>query len=331
MAEIIGRDIEAGVSVEETRGEAASSIERAVKKVTAEVLPQADYVEDDSTRGVLADSDDRRVVSKWAEGDLEGPARIGALGYFLYNLYGVVSTSELDSSGVHEHEFTLQQDIKHPSLTVFAKDGDVAEYAYVGAMVTGFELNAAPDDLVRFSASFAAREAEDFDGEYEYDTDYDFIGRDVSVKVANSKSGLGSASAMEAQDLTISWDPNAITDEFVFGSYNPKDIYNAGMNIEVDITKHYEDEEFKELSRSDDAKYLRVIIEGEEDIGEDNKPLFQLTLNKAKVNDWSRSDDSDDVSTEDVTFRGFYNASDEQQSEVKTQSTVSDYDEAPTN
>ncbi len=331
MAEIIGRDIEAGVSVEETRGTAAPSIERAVKKVTAEVLPQADYVEDDSTRGVLADSDDRRVVSKWAEGDLEGPARIGALGYYLYNLYGIVSTSEIDSSGVYEHVFTLQQDIKHPSLTVFAKDGDIAEYAYNGAMVTGFELNAAPDDLVRFSTSFAARGAEDFSGTYTYETDYDFIGRDVTIKIADTKSGLGGASPMEAQDLTISWDPNAITDEFVFGSYNPKDIYNAGMNIEVDVTKHYEDSTFEDLSRNDDAKYLRVIIEGEEDIGDGNNPLFQLTLNKAKVNDWSRSDDSDDVSTEDITFRGFYNASDSQQSEVKTQSTVSEYDTAPTN
>lgn len=330
MAEIIGRDIEAGVSVEETRGTVAPSMERAIKKVTAEVLPQAEHVTDDSTQGVLEDSRDRRVVQKWIEGDIEGSARVGMLGYFLYNLYGAVSSSEIDTSGVYEHTFTLQQDIKHPSLTVFLKDGDIAQYAYNGGMVTNFELNAAPDDLVRFTASMAARDSQDDSSTFSYDTDYDFIGKDVTVKMADTSSGLGGASAMDVKDLTVTWDPNAITDEFVFGSYTPKDIYNAGMAIEVSLTRQYLDSSFEDLYRNDDDKYLRITIEGDADLGDGNAPKVQITLNKAKVTDWSRSGGSDEVVTEDVTLKGFYNESDEVQSEVITQSTVTEYDTAPT-
>lgn len=330
MAEIIGRDIEAGVSVEETRGTVAPSMERAIKKVTAEVLPNAEHVTDDSTQGVLADSENRRVVQKWIEGDIEGPARVGMLGYFLYNLYGAVSSSELDTSGVYEHVFTLQDDIKHPSLTVFLKDGSIAQYAYNGGMVTSFELNAAPDDLVRFTASMAALDSQDDTSTFSYTEDYDFIGKDVTVEKANTSSGLGGATPMDVKDLTITWDPNAITDEFVFGSYTPKDIYNAGMSIEVSLTKQYLDSTFEELYRSDDSKYLRITIEGDADIGGGNAPKVQITLNKAKVTDWSRSGDADEVATEDVTLKGFYNESDSAQSEVITQSTVTEYDVAST-
>jgi len=330
MAEIIGRDVEAGVSVEDTRGTAAPSIERAVKKVSAEVLPQAEHVVDDATRGQYADSENRRVVQKWIEGDLEAPVEIGALGYYLYNLYGTVSTSEIDTSGVYEHVWTLQQDNKHPSLTVFVKNGDIAEYSYSGAMLTGLEINVAPDDLVRATRSFVARESSTFTGTYTYPTDYDFIGKDVSVKIADTSSGLGAANAQQAKDLTINWDPNAITDEFVFGQYTPKDLYNAGMGIEVSLTKQYEDETWRDLFQNDTSKYLRIIIEGSTDIGGGNHAKFQLTLNKAMVTDWSRSGDSDDIVNEEITVKGLFNTSDSKQSEIITQSSISEYDTAPT-
>lgn len=334
MAEIIGRDIEAGVAVEDTRGTLAPSMERAIRHVTAEVLPQAEHVEDDSTRGQLEDFEDRRVVQKWIEGDLEGPIRAGMAGYFLYNLYGSVSSSELETSGVYEHVFNLEQSIKHPSLSFFLKDGDVSNQGYNGAMVSSFELNAAPDDLVRFSSTIGAIEGADASSyTYSYETDYDFIGRDVSVKVAASKSGLSSANPLNAKEVTISWDPNVIMDEFVFGSYTPNDIYNAGMNIEVELTKNYTDSTFEDLYRNDEAEYMEIDITGDSDISDDSSSKnakINVVLNKVKVTDWSRSGGSDEVVTEDVTLRGFYNASDDKQSEVTVQSKVSEYDVAPT-
>src|SRR6056297_2110334 len=121
MSELIGKQVEAGVSVETTRGNPPSTAEKWIKKATANIVEKAEHAVDESTRNVLADSLGARVIKKWYEGDLEGNVQADAIGYFFYNVLGAVSSSNVAGS-VYDHTFTEDMDIQHASLGLYLKD-----------------------------------------------------------------------------------------------------------------------------------------------------------------------------------------------------------------
>lgn len=322
--EIIGREISFGVAKEAARGTAEASADKWLRKVSANVVERADHAEDDTTRGRLEDGEGRRVVQKYIEGDVEGITHADAIGHFLNNLYGTVSTTVVEAGSVFSHEFTLQQDIQHPSLTLFAKDGDVQQYKFSNGMVGSYELSVATDDFVRFSSSFVAKDAAADSTSPSYDTEYDFISRDVTVKVADTEAGLPGATATKAKNVTITWDQGLIRDHVV-GSYDPDDVYNGRMMIEGDMELNFTDETFKDLYQGDDAKYMSITITGAADLGAGNNPEIEIVLNKAQINDWNREGGANELVTESVSFRGYFNSTDNEQSKVTVQNATASY------
>ena len=328
MSEIIGRDLEVGFAVEETRGTAQVSAEKWAKRSSASVIVKAEHTTDDNTTGVIEDSESRIVTKKWCEGTLETTAQADMIGYILYNLYGSV-TSSIVSGSVYQHIFAMQQSIQHPSLSIFIKDGSVAQKVFDTGMVKTFELNATTDDLVRMKTEFQARNETANSDTPSYDTEYDFIGKDITVKFADTLVGLDEADATEVKDLTITFDAGTILD-YVLGDYKPQDIFNSRFSIEGSFTKNFIDATWKDLFRNDSAKYVSITIEGSADIGGANHPKIELILYKLMVTDWSRSSENDDIVTEDVSFKAFYNTSDSKQSQLTIQNLTVEYDSAPT-
>lgn len=313
--EFIGREVDFALAVEQTRGTAESVADRNVRKVSCNLIPRAERVVDDSTFGKLEDATNIRTTRKWNEGDVEGIVHADVIGYYLYNIYGAV-TSTVVSGDVNQHIFTMEQNIKHPTLTLFVKDGDVRQEKLAGGMITTLELTANTDNFVRYSTSFLAKEgAADSSTIPSLQTEYDFVGRDISVKIATTEAGLSSATALKLKDLSLTLNTNAEAD-FVFGDYSPNDIYNKQFSIEGSFTKNFVDETFKDLYESDDFRYMQIKIEGEADLGGGNNPSITILLNKIAVQDWSRTSAGDDLSTEDVSFKAFYHETDEQASQV---------------
>ncbi|RKZ11030.1 hypothetical protein DRQ25_00795 [Candidatus Fermentibacteria bacterium] len=325
--EIIGRQIEFGVATEAVRSVAESSADKWMRKVTANIVERAEHALDDTTRGRLEDGEGRRVVQKFVEGDLEGVLHADVLGWFLSNVYGVVVSSNVVGS-VYSHVFTLGQNIQHPSLTLFAKDGSVQQLTFANSMISTLEMSVAIDELVRFTVSFIGGVAADDTDTPSYDTEYDFIARDVEVKIADSEGGLAGATATKAKDLSITWDQGLIRDHVV-GSYDPDDIYNAKLMIEGELTLNFADEALKDLYLSDDAKYMSITIQGAADIGSGNNPTITILLNKVQFMDWNREGAANELSTETVTFQAFYNPADTQQSQVTLQNLTSSYVNVP--
>jgi hypothetical protein len=169
------------------------------------------------------------VVQKHVEGDVEGIVHADLLGWLLSNIYGVVDTTTVTGS-VKSHTFSLGQNIQHPSLTLFAKDGAVHQKTYSNAMINTLEIKAAIDDYLRFTAGFIASVAASNSDTPSYDTEYDFIARDVTVKIADTEAGLVGATATKVKDLSIKWDQGLIRDHVV-GSYTPDDIYNGSLFV----------------------------------------------------------------------------------------------------
>lgn len=325
--EIIGRQIEFGVATEATRGTPESAANKWARKVTANVVERATHAEDDTTRGRLEDGEGRRKVQSFVEGDIEGILHIDLLGWLLSNIYGVVVTSTVTGS-VKSHLFTLAQNIQHPSLTLFAKDGDVQQLAFGNAMINTLEITAAVDDYVRFSANFVAGVAANDDDTPSYDTEYDFVARDITIKVADSEAGLAGATALKAKDVNITWDQGLIRDHVV-GSYTPDDIYNAKLMITGSFTKNFTDETFKDLYLGNLAKYMSITLAGEAELTTGQNPTITVVLNKVQITEWNREGGTNDLITETVEFKAYFNPTDAEQSTVTLKNLTASYDNVP--
>lgn len=328
MAEIIGRQIEFGVATEAARGTAETSADKWARKVTANVVERAAHALDETTMGRLEAGMGRRVVQTYIEGDIAGILHIDTLGWLLGNLYGICNTSNVAGS-VNDHVFTLKQDIQHTSLSLFAKDGSVQQHVYSNGMVNTLGLTIAVDDYIRYTASFIAAAATANSDTPSYDTEYDFVSRDVEIKVASSEAGLSGATPLKAKGVNLNFDAGLIRDHVV-GSYTPDDIYNSQLLIEGDITLNFVNETFKDYYLGNDALYMQITITGEADIGGGNRPTITILLNKVQWMDWNRNSDAGDLTTQPLPFRAFLNETDLQQSEVTLRNLTTAYTNVPT-
>lgn len=203
MAEIIGRQIEFGVATEATRGTAETAADKWARQVTATVVERATHAVDDTTMGRIEAGMGRRVTQRYIEGQVDGIAHIDTLGWYFGNIYGICNTTEV-SDPVNDHVFTLAQNIAHPALSLFAKDGGVQQLVYSNCMVNTLTLTAAIDAYLRHSATFIGATAANNSDAPSYDTEYDFVMRDISVKIATTQAGLSGATALPVKALDIS-------------------------------------------------------------------------------------------------------------------------------
>ena len=327
--EIMGRELEVGFATEAVRGSAESTVDKWFKKVACNIVEKADHAQDDATKGVLEDQEGRRVTQKYVEGNIEGIAHVDALGYLFASLYGKVVTTTVSGS-VKDHVFTLRQNIEHQSLTVFVKDGGVQQLKIAGAMVNTLELSATIDDYIRFVANIVGKTAADDTNSPSYDTEYDFIGRDIVVKVADSEAGLAAATPIKAKSISVKHDQGLVRDH-VFGSLNPDDIYNAKHSIDGELVLNFGEETYKDLFLSDSAKYMSIIITGEADLGGTKYPTITYIFNKIMFDDWNRSGGNDELVTQSLKFKAYYNEADGEASQVTLRNLTSSYANVPSN
>lgn len=325
MGEIIGKQIEVGLAVEENRGTPQGSAERWLKNVSATVVERVEKINDDSNRNRIEDSIGSRIVRKWVEGDLEGIVHADAIGYLFYNIFGAVSSSNV-TGPVYDHEFSVLNGIQHPSLTLIAKDGGNSQDGFSNVMVSTLELSASVEDYVRFTASFMGSEATTNTDTPSYNEEYDFVGKDIEVKFAETEGGLVGANAVKLKDISVTFDQGLVADH-VLGQYNPDDIYNGNFSIEGQMTFNYEDDSIKDLYLSENYRYIQITITGSQDIGSGNNPTIDLVLNRAQIMDWNREGGRDEIITQPVTFKAFFNEQDSQMALLTLRNLVTEYDQ----
>lgn len=323
MYEHIGRQKAVGIAVESTRGTAETVASKWFRKTTATFMPKVDKVVDESTFGRLEESTGSRRVKHWHEGDIEGNVHADAIGYFFMNLYGAVTSTNVTGS-VTSHAFSLDQTLQHPTLSMFL-DNPAKQEVYNGGVVGSLEISADMDKQVAFTASVMAKEADTNADTVSYDTEYDFVGKDITIKVASSEAGLAGATAIKAKNVKINWDAGVIAD-YVFGSDTPDDIYNGRMAIDVTFERNFVDTTFEDLYKSDDAKYMSIAIVGDTVLAGSNAPSLTLVLNKVQVMDHTVSDSADELAVETVTLKAFYNETDGEQSTVTIKNVTTEYE-----
>lgn len=299
--EFIGKQIEVGLSKEAVRNTAEATCTRWLKKVKADLQMKAEKITDVSTRGRLEGGEGARIVKTWFEGSLEGIVHADAIGFLLMNIYGAVTDS--GSAGNYSHALTLAQSIAHATFTIFSHDGAVNKQKLNGGMVNKLEISASVDDYVRFKAEITAIGTASSALTPSYSAESDFIGKDITIKIADTEAGLAGATAIKVKNATIKIDTGLVRDH-VFGSLSADNLYNTNLDFELKITLNHSDLTFNTLYLAETYKYALVTIKGT------GNPALSFTLNRAQVVEWSKSGDADKLVTEEVTFKAFYNATD---------------------
>lgn len=227
-------------------------------------------------------------LKKWIEGDIEGNLHADAIGYILHNLYGTLVSTWL-AVGTYNHVFTDNNTILKPSLAITAKDGGAQQHVFNNGMVESLEISAKPDDFVKFKAAFKASTAATSSATPSYSaTEYDFIGRDIIVKIADTSAALAGAVATKCKSVAVTIKQGLVADH-ILGSYTPNEIFNTTKEIEIKITKNFLDSTFVDMSTSNTAKYMQIQIIGEAVLGGAQNPTLTILLNKAMVTAWSRA------------------------------------------
>ncbi len=320
MAEHIGKFQEIGFSTEDERGVAEDSIDKSAKKIEADFYKQVEKTEDLSVVATVADIQKLRKVSSLFEGDVSMNLHVDTVGYLFSNIFGDVTTTEFEDGaseglGVYEHDFEVDEDIKRQTLTTFVKDGDVKQLKVSNCVVDSFSLSVDQDDIISSDFSLVGTVAEDDSSEFSYDKEYDFIARDLEVKLASSKAGLSNSNGYCVKSLDIDIETGAEPNYCSDGNYEPSDVFQGALSISVDLNLDYTDTTFQDLYESDEPKYMRITITGDQDLvdeeGEDPKyPTLEIDLTKVFVEDWDRDSSQDEVITQDVTIRAAYNEDD---------------------
>lgn len=321
--EIIGKQIEVGVSVEATRGVVPATVSKWVRNSSVNLLEKAESVTDEATRGVFEDSEGRRITKTFIEGDIEMPLFLESVGYLFYNLYGGV-TSTVVSGAIYSHVFALAQSSLAPSLSFFVKDGGVQELAMSNSHINTLEITANPEEYVTIKTGILATKATDSVLVPSYTTERDFIGKEVVVKLADTEAGLAGAIGICVKDLSVSFDKGLISD-YCLGSVIPTNIYTSKMSIEGSFTKNFDSEIYKDLYLGAGTKYMSIAITGDTVISGTTYPSITLVFNKVQINDWKRGGGKDDLVTEEISFKAYYNSADAKASKITVVNSTTVY------
>jgi hypothetical protein len=319
---LIGREIEVGVGLESTRGTPIDLI-KSLKKTTFNVQAVVEKAIDESVCKDFEDASDIIVVKKQYVGDIDGTLHADSIGYFLLNVYGGVVSTAVDAS-VTSHVFNLTDSKEHTALSIYRKDNDVDEDVYGGGVVKSLEITIKPQEILKYKASLVCATLGTSTETYTCDKEYAFVGKDVSIKVADTEAGLSSATALKVKEATIKYTP-AILDEHYLGSYN-SELYNGVLGLEIDITKNLENTTFKTMYEANTSKYMQIIIEGGVTIGTASHPKITLVLNNAMITAYSADGAKDDLVEEKITFKAFRNRVDAKASQLTLVNLTDSYE-----
>jgi hypothetical protein len=321
----IGRLEDVGLARETSRGTAEDSATFWIPKTSCEFEESSNKVVDESGLGVIDARAGADVVSKFAEGPLNGIVYDECFGLLLYAALGSLSTSADDpEDGVNTHSFTRLNSNQHPSLTIFKKDENLDE-KYARAMLNELTINAALEDYVRYTAGFMSEVSSSTSSTPSYSEENPFLATHVTVKLASAISDLSGASAIEVRAINLTINKNV---EILpsLSSVNPTDIVNKAFSISGDLELLFDDETYRDYDVDGTEMAALITIEnGDVTIGTASNPAIEITLAPMTFRDWGKSSGQDDVVTQTVAFDGNFSIDDSKTISIDLINTTTSY------
>ena len=310
MSESIKRKYNVGIGRETVRGTKVVP-KYWLKPLTAEYNDKIETVVSERACGVIEDSEDMIIKNKYSDGQIQGEAFDKSFGLFILGALGQVSSvAKVGDVTVYDHTFSVFQSAKHPTFTIEVKRGDVEQKAYGNCVIESLKIESQAHDYVKFEAKLKGKASSASANSAGYATENYFLGKDVSIKLADSLSGLDSATAIDARKITLQIAKNLEEDKRL-GANEPNDFLNKELSIEGTLEILFKDSTLKDYALNGTQKALRIdIVNSSKTIGTSSNPRLKIDLAKIKFKDPVEGGDNNDIVKVTVGFKGLYSSTD---------------------
>jgi len=244
-----------------------------------------------------------QVVSKWAEGDIEGELNANSFGLILLALCGSVSSS--GSGPSYTHSYSIENNVTPDSLTIQVHD-PIGDMRFRLAMINSLSIEVALGEIVRYTANFISKAHQDVgSASPTYERDHRFTSKDLTLKVANDISGLSGASKISVRSLTLEVARNVERID-ILGTPEPEDIVVKGFRITGTIELNYEDRTWRDYMLNGNVKAMQIKLESSKEIESGVYPKLEFVFPKVHFSEWEPSLGLDDFATQSINFEVMY-------------------------
>ena len=320
MSRYIWRKINVGFGKEATRWTAVAPSIRC-PKASLDFEEKSEKVIDESSIWVIEDSFDGHVSKQYAEWSFECNVYANVIWYILLNVFGSVSSSW--SSGEYTHAFSVAESNQHQSLTIGIAD-DTQDKQFPLAMVNSFELSAEVNDFVKASVDFRSKKGANASLTPSYSTDYALLWKNVQVYFADDLSGLDSATAIKATNLSLTINKN-LEDVDVLWSIEPDDFCNAQFGVEWNVELLRDDETYKSIYMNWTKKAMRIEIIDSNTTLSTWHPTMSFDIASVIMTEFAKTQDNDALVRQWLTFKALYSMSDSKMITAKLINSQSAY------
>lgn len=309
MSEILKRRYNIGIGKETSRGTKATP-KYWLKPLSEEYNDKIEVVASERAFGVIEDSEEVVVKKKYSAGKISGEVFDKSFGLFLLGAIGQVSSvPKAEDLSVYDHIFSVLQSAKHPTLTVEVKRGDNEQKAYPNCVIESLKIESQANEYVKFEAQLKGKAGSVSDGIPGYETENYFMGKDVSVKLADNLAGLDGATPVDARKIEINIAKN-IEEDKRLGTHEPNDYLNKEFSVEGTLEILFRDTTLKNWALNGSKKALRIdIVDTSTAIGISSHPSLRFDLAKIKFKDPVEGGDNNDIVKVTVGFKSLYSSS----------------------
>lgn len=306
MSELIKRKFNIGIGRETTRGTAVAPAFW-LKLLSEDINDKIEVIASERAVGVIEDSEDQEISKKLSGGTITGEVFDRSFGLILLATLGSITSGESADAGVYEHVFEVLQSSKHPTLTVELKRGDNEQKAYANSVIESLKISAVAKDYLKFEAVIKGKPGVVSASIPAYITENYFLGKNISVKLADDLAGLDEASIVDLRSIELNINKN-VEDNDTFGGV---DFLNKQLSIEGNLEMLFANTDLLNNALNGDKKAMRLeIVNSDITIGESSNPKLVVDLAKIKFREPLVGGDNNEIAKVTVGFKGFYSADD---------------------
>jgi hypothetical protein len=208
------------------------------------------------------------------------------------------------------HLFTRLNSNTHPSYTIYGVD-DVATYKSTYCLLDSLDLEITAKGFLTFTAKYKGMKQVSGSGTPAFTTtEYAFLGKHTTLKLASALSGLGAASAVDVMSLKLSIAKNLELYQ-ASGSDDVKSIHNKQFKVAGEITALFNSATLQALDLASTKQAMRIAcVNSDVTIGTAGNPTLQLDLAQCSFENWTKNGSNDDLVTQTLGFEGEFSVGD---------------------
>ena len=309
MSKQIQRLVDVGLGRETVRGTAEAAADFWLPKIDFDFIPKVSIAVDNSGLGVIDARQGHALTQRYGEGSLGGIVYSNSFGTLLAMALGTWSSGTAVDSA-YTHTFTRLNTNQHPSFTIFVKDENLDE-GYPLGMLNQLTINAVVEDYIKFTAGFMSKTGAVATQTPSYAaTDFAFLPKNMSVKMAATTAALATASATSLKSLRLTINKN-IESWGELGSLDPTDVVNKEFAVEGEMTLVFDGDTERAFVLAGTKKAMSIAISDTDNLlGTATYPNLSFELAPVSLEEFSRSGGAGDVELQTIRFAGNFGIAD---------------------